>query len=180
MDMTPGQLPEDILPQHCRFPTSARRRAEKSCRKDVGIFDHKDLSTGWKKHSEPLGDLVQAAWALLLRSYVRNDSIYFAVLFTSSDGGNCTKDKKQTFLHGDDETLMLQYQFSKHVQLTDIHPVGSRKCRREGLDHGHINTAINFSTLLHVRNGHENGPLSRLMDNEKDVLINDVRYSLLP
>ena len=179
MDMIPEQLPEDILPQHCRFPTSARRRAEKSCGKDVGIFDHKDLSTGWKKHSKPLEDLVQAAWALLLRSYVRNDSIYFAVLFTSSDGDTCIKDEMQTSLHGD-ETLVLQYQFSEHVQLTDIHPVGSRKCRREGLDHGHINTAINFSTLLPVRNDHENGPLLRLMDNEKDVLNNDVRYSLLP
>ena len=179
MGITQGRSPDDVLPQRYRFPTSSRRQIDNTEYKSINAFDIENLPASWEWNSKPVAALVQRGWALLLRSYVRNDSISLPILFTMEDAGSHTHNGQRTLLNGETEALILQYQISDHCRLGDIHPVASKRYRSNDLDHGCSNAAIFFTTSLTVRKGYKDGRLSRVLEFRKDVLEHDVRFSLL-
>ena len=179
MDITQGRSPDDVLPQRYRFPTSSRRQRDKTEYKSINAFDLGNLPASWGRNSKPVAALVQGGWALLLRSYIRNDSISLPILFTMEAADSHTNNGKRTLLNGETEALILQYQISDHCRVGDIHPFASKKYRSKDLDYGFSNAAVCFSTSLTGRKGYMDGRLSRVLEPGNDVLEHDVRFSLL-
>ncbi|KAL2043784.1 hypothetical protein N7G274_003303 [Stereocaulon virgatum] len=179
MDITKGRSPDDVLPQRYRFPTSSRRQRDNTEYKIINAFDLENLPEGWGQNSKPVAALIQGSWALLLRSYVRNDSISLPILFTIEDAGSHEHNGQRTLLNGENEALILQYQIADHCRLGDIHPVASKNCRSKDLDYGCSNAAIFFSSSLTVRKGHKDERLSSVLEFGKDVLEHDFDLVLM-
>ncbi|MCJ1404222.1 hypothetical protein MMC11_007447 [Xylographa trunciseda] len=139
-------LPEDLLVQHCRFPTSPRRDSENPFYEFVTVSDDNTVLPGLEKSSEHSTNLVSAAWAILLRAYMRNDTVTFAVL--SDDQICCCYQSNSSgkTLGADAAVSVLQFQFADECQLKDIRATARWNSVRQVLKTTHINTALNLST----------------------------------
>lgn len=97
-------------PEACRLETSARSAIETDKIEGIQIFKH-DRAAG--EREKLLGvsvDVVYAAWAKLLRSYVYSDTISFGTLLSSDDDAvQAVRDKSNGFLTQVDSAQICQY-----------------------------------------------------------------------
>lgn len=149
MDSTLKDHLGDLPKSH--FPGAPRR----------DINDHQYESFSFSIHEEsysPLGksrelweELVQATWALLLRSYLQDDTVSFAVLLGDLSGSISNK-------QANTEALVLQYEILEACRLKDIRVAKCWKTTRKVLKTSQINTALN---LLAPLSGLVNGELAK-------------------
>lgn len=150
MDLALKDHLEDLPKSH--FPGAPRR--------DINVHHYESFSISIREESysplgnrrEPWEELVQAAWALLLRSYLQDDTISFAVLL-GGQSGSLSKKQANT------DALVLQYQVPEECQLKDIRAANCWKTTRKVLKTSQINTALN---LLAPLSGPMNGELANL------------------
>ena len=157
----PKHSPEELVLQHCHFPTSRRRQIKADLYHCVTVFDDATIWTALGKSLECLEDLILAAWAILLRSYLRNDTVTFAVF--SEDQPCCDqKISNGTALRANTEAIVLQYEVADQCQVKDIHATACWKSNREVLETAHINTAVNLLAPSLLKNGMRTANLARL------------------
>lgn len=150
MDSTLEDHLGDLPKSH--FPGAPRR--------DISIHHHESFSISISEESySPLGkrlesweEIVQATWALLLRSYLQDDTVSFAVLL-GGQSGSISKKQANT------DALVLQYEIPEACRLKDIRAVKRWKTTRKVLQTTQINTALN---LLAPLSGPMNGELAEL------------------
>ena len=168
---------EDLNFQHSHFPTSARRDIEHDHYEAITVFNDGDFRAGPGKKFEPLEELLQAAWAILLRSYLQDDMVSFAVLSACQNAGYSNQQNKKISLSEDSEISVLQYHIHEKCLLKDIHAATCWKSTSQVLNGTQINTAVNFWSSLSLRNGNRNMGLSQLIDAHLEIPINDVSSS---
>jgi hypothetical protein len=152
--------PEDLILQHCHFPTSARRDVEDSYYEAVSIFDHGGACADLGTKLGSLEELVQTAWAILLHSYLRGDIISFAVLSSCQNH--------------DYEALVLQYQIFDECRLEDVRPTGSWKSTRQTLKKTQVNTAINLLSSPFRKIGQRNREILQRTEPQDETHVDDV------
>lgn len=139
------QQQKALLHQHCHFPTAIRRTLKKSQLRAIDIFDQEISVAAWERDCRRLRDSVLNAWAILLRHYVRNDTVAF---FTVSNSPGChgIGDTKSTSCFGEEtEIVALQYQLLDGLQIHEICPSESTKCTNYDVGDVRINTLVRFS-----------------------------------
>lgn len=179
MHLTTAEYPEDLVLEHCHFPTSARRDVKNHHYETVGIFDHGRLDENLGRSYGSLEDLVQTAWAILLRNYLRGDVVSFAVLLGSQGYDFPRNNAEETSFRGDIEALVLQYELFDGCRIQDIRATACWKSSRQALRKTQISTAINLLSSLFRKNGQANGGTQQVTDAQHDVLIDDVGSFLL-
>lgn len=159
MDSTLRDHLGDLPKSH--FPGAPRRDINDHHYESFSISIYEDSYSPPGKCREPWEELVQAAWALLLRSYLQDDTVSFAMLLGGQSGGIS---KKQT----DTDSLVLQYEIPKACRLKDIRAAKYWKTTRKVLMTSQINTALN---LLVPPSGLMNGELAELTAAQHNLLI---------
>jgi hypothetical protein len=174
MYLKPEESPQDIILQQCHFPTSARKDGAKVCYETVTVVDHEEFSANC---GEPLGsleELLQTAWVILLRSYVKDDLISFAVLLPRQNVHDLKYPAGETSFSAPNEALVVQYQVSEKCLLKDIRPAACWKSSIMALIEAQINTAVQFVNPVFVRNGERRGELPQPTIYHHKGLVNDV------
>lgn len=132
---------QHITQQNCRFPVPIRRCEDIHRQGIVAIFDNQILIPELEANVEHLKTLLQSAWAMLLRRYVRNNTVYF-VLLSNDLNGTTDQQAKASY---DIEAIAVYYQIFGNTLLSDIRPLISHHCSNEELDFKQTNTAVTFS-----------------------------------
>jgi hypothetical protein len=156
------EYPEDLILQHCHFPTSARRNVEDTYYETVSIFDYGGVCADLGTKLGSLEELVQASWAILLHSYLRGDIISFAVL--------------TSWQNHDYEALVLQYQIFDECRLQDVRPTGSWKSTVQALKKTQVNTTIKLLNSPFQKNGRRNGDIPQRTEAQDEMLVDDVSF----
>ena len=162
---TPQDSSEALL-QHCRFPTSPQRDIGSRLCDSVTVFHDDTILPALGGSFEFSKDLILAAWALLLRAYLRNDFIAFAVLLDDQASCCYQNDTNGTSFNANTEASVLQFQFADHFQVKDVHAAVYRNSSRQVLKTNHINTAINLSAPVSPTTGVRNAYLARLTGSQ--------------
>lgn len=132
---------QHITQQNCRFPVPIQRCEDIHHQGTVAVTDNQNFIPGSEANFEHLEALLTNAWAILLRRYVRKNSLYFVVL---SNGLGVTNNQ-QTKTPYDVEAIAVYYQIFEDTLLSDICPSVSHRCSKEELDFKQTNTAVAFS-----------------------------------
>ena len=131
--------------QHCQFPTATRRTPKESHFRAIGVFDPEDDVIAWEWDYQRLKDSVLNAWAILLRHYLRDETVAF-LTFSNSPRHHSIGDAKWKFCFGEEtEIAMLQYQLLDDLQIHEIRPSESTKCTNHDMGDVRINTLVRFS-----------------------------------
>lgn len=150
MDLTVKDCLEDL--PSSQFPGAPRRHVKDHHYESFCISIHEEFYSAFGECHETLEELVQAAWALLLRSYLQDDTISFAVLLGEQSGSIFKKQARTG-------ALVVQYQLPEACRLKDIRAARCWKTTREVMKMSKINTAIN---LLASLSEPMNGELAKL------------------
>lgn len=150
MDLTLKDHIEDLPKSH--FPGAPRRDINDHHYESFSISMHEESYSLLRKCPESWEELVQVAWALMLRSYLQDDTISFAVLLGAQSGSISKK-------LASSDALVFQYQVPEACQLKDIRAAKCWKTTRTVLKTSQINTALNLLTPL---SGPMNGELVNL------------------
>lgn len=161
MDLTLKDHLEDLPKSH--FPGAPRRDINDHHYESFSISIHEESYSPLRKRPEPWEELVQAAWALLLRSYLQDDTISFAVLLGAHSGSISKK-------LANSDALVLQYQVPEACQLKDVRAAKCWKTTRKILKTSQINTALN---LLAPLSGPINGELAKLTSAQHNLPIDN-------
>lgn len=159
MDLTLKDHLEDLPTSH--FPGAPRRDVNDHHYESFSVSIHEESYFPLGEHREPWEELVQAAWALLLRSYLQDDTVSFAVLLWGHSG---SISKKQA----NTDALVLQYQVPEACQLKDVRAAKCWKTTQKVLKTSQINTALN---LLVPLSGPMNGELAKLTAPQHNLSI---------
>lgn len=152
-----GDLPKSY------FPGAPRRDINDHHYESFSISIHEESYSPLRKHREPWEELVQATWALLLRSYLQDDTVSFAVLL---GGQSCSISKNQA----NTDALVLQYEIPEVCRLKDIRAAKCWKTTRKVLKTSQINTALNLIVPL---SGLMNGELAKLTAAQHNLPIDE-------
>lgn len=120
------QISGEIMFQHGKFPSSARKRSEKTSRKSVQVFDSEDTETCAPQFSPYIENSVKTSWAILLRTYIRSNFVTFAVISAVNQE-------------------ILNYQLSDHQRLVDICASRSQEYENDIFEDIPVNTAIDYT-----------------------------------
>lgn len=161
MDLTLNDHLEHLPKSH--FPGAPRREINDHSYESFSISIREESYSPLGKRRVPWEDLLQAAWALLLRCYLQDDTISFAVLLRGQSGSTS---KKQA----NTDVLVLQYQVPEACQLKDIRVAKFWKTTREVLKTSQINTALNVLTPL---SGPMNEELTKLTASQYNLPMNN-------
>ena len=155
-----GSLPEvspDLVLEHCHLHTSTRRNGEPLDSEVINVV----VDGGWFSGSgHPFHnseELVQAAWALLLRRYLGNDIVCFAILddrqkYRSIKTGTVLKPSITGV-----KTRILQYCIPAQCRVKDLRPIGVPAAIEQVSETASINTAILFSASSKNRQDGDSG-----------------------
>lgn len=159
-----GDLPKSHFPGAPRRDTNVHHYESFS----ISIHEETDIPLG--KRQDFWEEIVQATWAILLRSYLQDDTVSFAVLLGEQSGSISRKQAKT-------DALVLQYEIPEACHLKDIRASKRWKTTRKVLQTSQINTALN---LLAPLSGLMNGELAKLTAAQHNLPIDKtVSFSLL-
>lgn len=156
-----GDLPKS------HFPGAPRRDINDHHYESFSISILEESYSPLGKRREIWEELVQATWAVLLRSYLQDDTVSFAVLL---GGQSSSISKKQA----NTDALVLQYEISEACRLKDIRVAKCWKTTRKVLKTSQINTALNILAPL---SGLKNGELAKSATAQHNLPI-DKKVSL--
>lgn len=159
MDSTLEDHLGDLPKSH--FPGAPRRNINDHHYESFSISIHEESYSPFGKRRESWEEIVQATWALLLRSYLQDDTVSFAVLL-GGQSGSISKKQANT------DALVLQYEIPEACRLKDIRAAKCWKPTREVLKTSQINTALN---LLAPLRGLMNGELAKLTAAQHNLPI---------
>lgn len=165
MDSTLEDHLGDLPKSH--FPGAPRRDINDHHYESFSISILEESYSPLGKRREIWEELVQATWAVLLRSYLQDDTVSFAVLL---GGQSSSISKKQA----NTDALVLQYEISEACRLKDIRVAKCWKTTRKVLKTSQINTALNILAPL---SGLKNGELAKSATAQHNLLI-DKKVSL--
>ena len=177
MGSLPEWSPEPVL-EHCHLHTSTRRNVKFDHFEVIEVFTDQSAFAGlgeWPKCSE---ELVQTAWALLLRRYLGNDIVSFAVLPDRRNDHRINNHAKFTSPLPDGETCILQYHIPAKFRLAEIRPDVFPAFVGRVSERAPINTALCLSISPHPRNGERNGELLPSANYQHDTLNRNVSLFL--
>lgn len=129
--------------QRCVFPVSQWKSDENQSYGDVKVFGKDDLLHGQERSAIELNERLQAAWAVVLRFYVVNDIVSFAIISDSQDY-LCNVEPPRPRIHHERTTKIVSYDIPNHAQLRDVHVASSKIWEQRDWAHGQVNTAIHF------------------------------------
>ena len=167
MDLTADESPEKVMLQQCRFPTSAHTKVEERHYELMSAFDDDTVQSALGKSFESSKQFVLTAWAVLLRSYLRNDTITFVVLSDIMTFCPCQNDTKTTSLGVQNEARILQFHIPNECRLKDIHAIVAWPCTRQALETTSISTAVNLLSPSPLINGLQNANISWLTNHHE-------------
>lgn len=159
MDSTLEDHLGDLPKSH--FPGAPRRDISDHHYESFSISIHEESYSPFGKCRESWEEIVQATWALLLRSYLQDDTVSFAVLLGGQSG---SISQKQAIT----DALVLQYEIPEARRLKDIRATKCWKTTRKVLKTSQINTALN---LLAPLSGLVNGELEKLTAAQHNLPI---------
>lgn len=159
MDSTLEDHLGDLPKSH--FPGAPRRDINVHHYESFSISIHEESYSPLGKRRESWEEIVQAAWALMLRSYLQDDTVSFAVLL-GGQSGSISKNQANT------DALVLQYEIPEASRLKDIRAAKRWKTTRKVLQTSQINTALN---LLAPLSGPMNGELAKLTAAQHNLSI---------
>lgn len=165
-----SEHPQHLVFHHCHFPTGTRRGSGSLHPElqygSIGVFEHKAALPTRHSKTEASKDLLQAAWALLLCKYTRNE----IVVFVTNPGSQQTSD---TDSHANGvcpveaaEAWAVEYQVLNKSDPREIHGISLKRCSSRALRDTQVNTAIDFSGSLSMTNGGEQGKLLQLLRDQ--------------
>ncbi|KAL9602563.1 MAG: hypothetical protein Q9219_001707 [cf. Caloplaca sp. 3 TL-2023] len=140
--------------EYCHFPTSSLPRASDHHLRYGATFNIKELASRWGDDRQALAQTAQAAWAILLRYYIRNNIVAFAAFSGPS------KDKPKCVTNGvngrrEEGFRLLRYEISDGSSFNQIRSAGS-ETRQVSIRHGsRLNTAIVYSNTCLDNNAQE-------------------------
>ena len=175
MDAQSGRLLEGLQHQHCHFPIPKRRSRDVSHFECVEVFGQSEEVAQGSLTPEHLKTLVQSAWAVTLRNYVRSDFVCFVVRSTIEDCDDSSGLRGKPSSLSSENVRILQYQISDHSSLSEIHALGTLLYQRKDLRDRQINTAVHDTTLMskHDREPKDETCLPNSL--QPDILGNEVR-----
>lgn len=150
-----GDLPKSHFPGAPRRDTNVHHYESFS----ISIHEESDIPLG--KCRQSWEEIVQATWAILLRSYLQDDTVSFAVLL-GDRSGIISREQANT------DALVLQYEIPEACRLKDIRAAKCWKTTRKVLQTSQINTAL---TLLAPASGLMNGELAKLTAAQHNLPI---------
>lgn len=89
------------------------------------IFGKDDLPDRQDRSAIELNERLQAAWAVVLRFYVVNDIVSFAIISDSQDYP-CNVEPPRPRIDHERTTKVVSYHIPNHAQLGDLHVVSSK------------------------------------------------------
>lgn len=150
MDSTLEDHLGDLPKSH--FPGAPRRNKKFHHYQSFSISINEESDFPLGKRPESWEEIVQATWAILLRSYLQDDTVSFAVLL-GDQSGSISRRQANT------DALVLQYEIPGACRLKDVRAAKCWKTTRKVLQTSQINTALN---LLSPLSGLMNGELAKL------------------
>jgi hypothetical protein len=131
-----------VTPGNCLFPT-AKRTGDKNHFAKVVISGLNGVSFSLDEVHHSQRNRFQAAWALLLRSYLGEHAVSFGIVITE---GN-TNDYTEECVHDlSPQAFVLSYELYDNCMLENISPIGHWPVRAEEFKDLKINTAIKFNS----------------------------------
>ncbi|MCJ1281400.1 hypothetical protein MMC26_000719 [Xylographa opegraphella] len=147
MGSAPEDLSEELSLQHCRFPISSQRNIEDRTYDVVSAFPDGATLPALGKGFESSKDLVLAAWALLLRTYLRNGSVAFAVISGDQALYSDQRSANGVPLSEGTGVSVVLFQCTDECRLKDIRVAASWRSTEPTLKASNINTA-QFDLIL--------------------------------
>lgn len=173
---------EELIHQRCQLPVSLRKIIESSHYRDIGLFDTPEIDAAWAQNRRISKDLIQFAWAILLRCYVRNDTVSFLRLSNPlgpfDDGSPAAMPVLEEV--EEDNAVILQYRLFDNLRLLGIHVEDLMRCTKYEMRDLQMNTAVRFLTLRSKGPLHGNKHNSLSAGFEEDTSLNNVRLFDLP
>lgn len=165
-----SELPQHLVFHHCHFPTGTRRGSGSLDHGlkygSIAVFEHKAALPTRLSKTEASKDLLQAAWALLLCNYTRNE----IVVFVTNPGRQQTSN---TYSHANGvcpveaaDAWAVEYQVLNKNDPREIHGISLKRCSSRALRDTQVNTAIDFSGSVSMTNGGEKGKLLQLLRDQ--------------
>ncbi|KAL8960178.1 MAG: hypothetical protein Q9193_003071 [Seirophora villosa] len=140
--MDTASMRAELSPIACRIETLVRAGKETDKVDVVPIFESDHIHHGLKKLSSLPVDIVYGAWARLLRSYLRRDTVSFGLLSSSGDeSGHGIRDARN-FSSEVDYAQICQYQAISERTWEDWLPDACQNISRRAVEQTPINTAI--------------------------------------
>ena len=125
------------------FPTSAQRNGAKPVLHCITLTFGHGIKTKTRTTCQAV-NFFQKAWAILLRSYIRDDFICFHVC--SEDLGDGVPPNGYS-LDKISRLSILDYWVPSHRRLQEVQPVSIQKICSDSFPDGRINTSLNLSPL---------------------------------
>ena len=171
-------LPEgsfDLGSVHCHLHTSRQRADEIQTFKTIDVIvDGGSFETVKETFASP-EELIQTAWALLLRRYLGNDTVSFLVFGKSQDDRCMEHNVMPKNLVDDTEIRILQYDISLGRHLRDICPTSFSVSAKQISENKIVNTALVLSSLQFQASLQKTG--NHLFPNTKhEILTSNVSY----
>lgn len=118
----------------------------------IPIFDYEHLCPDLTRIHDSGEHLVKAAWAVLLRIYIQDDIINYALLSDGQQGAST-----EVPHNGKAEVFVVQYRLHNSCQLKNINVAACHHYPRQALKKTPINTAINLC-ICSASSGEEENP----------------------
>ncbi|KAI4116833.1 MAG: hypothetical protein LQ345_002803 [Seirophora villosa] len=176
MDM--ASMRAELSPVACRIETLVRASKETDKVDVVAIFESDHIHHGLKKLSSLPVDIVYGAWARLLRSYLRRDTVSFGLLSSSGDeSGRGIRDVRN-FSGEVDYAQICQYHAISERTWGEWLPDACQDISRRAVEQTPINTAVLVTSDKQVSrlgrvNKYTGSELSECLDVVLQVHSND-------
>ncbi|KAL3417925.1 non-ribosomal peptide synthetase [Phlyctema vagabunda] len=130
--------------ESCEFPTQPRNITQSLSFGTLELNAIHGEATSVKKSYEILQRALEVTWAILLRNYVRKESVLFAKFPTMQYSGTTSFGDKSVPYFSDAQTTICRYEVPIHCSLGSIKPVLQLNVSAAELEEYRINTAISF------------------------------------
>lgn len=168
---------QDLVFHHCHFPTGTRRASGRlhhgSQYESISVFEHEAVPPNPLSNTEASEGLLQAAWALLLCNYTRNEIVVFVAKFQTSNANAHTNGVCAVKAA---DAWAVEYQALNKSDPREIHRVSLERCSSRALRDAQINTAIDFSGALFMINRGEKGRTTQLLGDQHVDLADIVSF----
>ena len=136
------EAPGGLQHQQCHFPVSSRvPRLETLMYSDC----HVEVPTAlefWQSDDTRLRRLLGGCWAILLRSYVRNDFVSFRDIAHTALLKNCHHSSRKSFVHDEPRCPVYQYQIFEDQGVDELSASEILSCNHIDIQDRLINTAV--------------------------------------
>lgn len=126
----------------CRIEPSVRAVSESASTESIPIFDHDEVPPGFETLSNLSVEVVYCAWAIVLRSYVFNETVSFGLLSSSRDEGAGRIRKIHDVSAEVEDARICQYQAISERQWGEWLPDAYQDTTKKGFEETQINTAV--------------------------------------